>query len=104
VCALVLQAQRAEVDSGSLLDELQQLIQAKADVAQQRADLNRYAAAAVRLARLLAPCAGQSCRVACEVELAVTRELHSVAGQPLQTCLSEQGQNAFLVRMEGCSQ
>lgn len=38
------QAQRAEVDSGSLLDELQQLIQAKADAAQQRADLDRCAA------------------------------------------------------------
>lgn len=38
---LLLQAQRAEVDCGSLLDELQQLIQAKADVAQQRADLDR---------------------------------------------------------------
>lgn len=48
-CALLclsvcLQAQRAEVDCGSLLDELQQLIQAKADVAQQRADLDRYVA------------------------------------------------------------
>jgi hypothetical protein len=42
VCHAV-QAQRAEVDSGSLLDELQQLIQAKADVAQQRADLDRCA-------------------------------------------------------------
>lgn len=40
-CNRVLQAQRAEVDCGSLLDELQQLIQAKADVAQQRADLDR---------------------------------------------------------------
>lgn len=38
---MVLQAQRAEVDSRLLLEELQGLMQAKADVAQQRADLDR---------------------------------------------------------------
>lgn len=38
---MLLQAQRAEVDCGSLVDELQQLIRAKSDVAQQRADLDR---------------------------------------------------------------
>eukprot|EP00879_Flechtneria_rotunda_P001376 GHRR01001527.1.p1 GENE.GHRR01001527.1~~GHRR01001527.1.p1 ORF type:complete len:479 (+),score=212.19 GHRR01001527.1:283-1719(+) len=38
---LLQRAQRAEVDSGLLLEELQALIQAKADVAQQRADLDR---------------------------------------------------------------
>jgi hypothetical protein len=48
-----IQAQRAEVDSGSLLDELQQLMQAKADVAQQRADLDRCA---VTHSRLLSSC------------------------------------------------
>jgi hypothetical protein len=42
ICCGVLQAQRAEVDSGVLLDELQQLMQAKADAAQQHADLNRW--------------------------------------------------------------
>lgn len=36
-----MQAQRAEVDSRLLLEELQGLMQAKADVAQQRADLDR---------------------------------------------------------------
>uniref|UniRef100_A0A383VZC0 Uncharacterized protein n=1 Tax=Tetradesmus obliquus TaxID=3088 RepID=A0A383VZC0_TETOB len=38
---LLQRAQRAEVDSGLLLEELQALIQAKSDVAQQRADLDR---------------------------------------------------------------
>ncbi|KAF6254222.1 hypothetical protein COO60DRAFT_337570 [Scenedesmus sp. NREL 46B-D3] len=38
---LLQRAQRAEVDSGVLLEELQALIQAKSDVAQQRADLDR---------------------------------------------------------------
>jgi hypothetical protein len=47
-CAcVVLQAQRAEVDSGVLLEELQALIQAKADVAQQRADLDRCACSSI---------------------------------------------------------
>lgn len=36
-----LQAQRAEVDSGLLVDELQALIRAKSDAAQERADLDR---------------------------------------------------------------
>eukprot|EP00882_Tetradesmus_deserticola_P024021 GHRQ01026234.1.p2 GENE.GHRQ01026234.1~~GHRQ01026234.1.p2 ORF type:complete len:126 (+),score=19.27 GHRQ01026234.1:239-616(+) len=40
---LLQRAQRAEVDSGVLLGELQALIQAKSDVAQQRADLDRCA-------------------------------------------------------------
>lgn len=39
VCCM--QAVRAEVDSGSLVDELMQLMEAKAQVAQQRADLDR---------------------------------------------------------------
>lgn len=39
--SLLERAQRAEVDSGLLLEELQALIQAKSDVAQQRADLDR---------------------------------------------------------------
>lgn len=38
---LLQRAQRAEVDSGSLLEELEALMQAKAHVAQQRADLDR---------------------------------------------------------------
>jgi hypothetical protein len=41
------QAQRAEVDSGCLLDELEQLMQAKASVAEERADLGRCVAAHV---------------------------------------------------------
>ena len=55
-CA-VLQAQRAEVDCGCLLDELQQLIQAKADVAQQRADLDRCGMG-VSSTAVLQQCAG----------------------------------------------
>lgn len=39
--ALLARAERAEVDSGSLVDELQQLLAAKAAAAQQRADLER---------------------------------------------------------------
>jgi hypothetical protein len=39
-----MQATRAEVDSGSLLDELQQLMQAKAALVRQHADLDRCGA------------------------------------------------------------
>lgn len=44
--AVMLQAERAEVDSGTLVAELTQLMQAKAHVAQQRADLDRCVPAA----------------------------------------------------------
>jgi len=67
----VLQAQRAEVDCGSLVDELQQLIQAKADVAQQRADLDRCVTAA-SLCHICNVCSG--CR-----DAAVDAEMHLCA-------------------------